>query len=190
MSKKIVILVFLPLFLASFGLGQSLAEAAKKEKERRENLKGRITSVMTNADLAKVKKKPAVPAPAETAPAEGQEAGQAAPKNSPAGTGQPRPAVPQNQMSQEPQTFTRTGSAENQAALEAKWNRAKEWVELLKVKMLALQQQMALAGNQPPKDQIQKEMNDLSQRIQQAQADEKKAKEDLDKITLSQVPKR
>ncbi|MCX6563644.1 MAG: hypothetical protein NTU60_08575, partial [Candidatus Aminicenantes bacterium] len=77
MSKKIVIFVFLPLFLASLGLAQSLVEAAKKEKERRENLKGRITSVVTNADLAKVKKKPAVPMPSEVAPAEGQEAGQA-----------------------------------------------------------------------------------------------------------------
>ncbi|MCX6563190.1 MAG: hypothetical protein NTU60_06245 [Candidatus Aminicenantes bacterium] len=56
--------------------------------------------------------------------------------------------------------------------------------------MLAIQQQMSLPGNQPPKGQIQKEMNDLTQRIQQAQADEKKAKEDLDKLTLSQVPKR
>jgi len=190
MSKKIVILVFLPLFLASFGLAQSLAEVAKKEKERRENLKGRITSVVTNADLANVKKKPAVPAPEEAAPAEGQEAGQAAPKNSPAGTGRPWPAAPHNRFSQEPQTFTRPGSAESKADLEARWDRAREWVELLKVKMLALQQQMALAGNQPPKDQIQKDINDLTERIQQAQADEKKAKDNLDKFSASQIQKR
>jgi len=190
MSKKIVILVFLPLFLVSLGLAQSVAEAARKEKERRENLKGRISAVVTNADLAKVKKKPAVPMPAEVVPAEGQEAGQAAPRTSPAGTGESRPVVPQNQLFQEPQSFIRPASAESKAELEAQWNRTKEWTELLKVKMLALQQQMALAGNQPPKDQIQKEMNDLSQRIAQAQADEKKAKDDLDKLPASQIPKK
>ncbi|MCX6563191.1 MAG: hypothetical protein NTU60_06250, partial [Candidatus Aminicenantes bacterium] len=97
-------------------------------KERRENLKGRITSVVTNADLAKVKKKPAVPMPSEVAPAEGQEAGQAVPKNPPAGTGEPWPSVPPNQFSQEPQTFTRPGSAESKAELEARWNKTKEWV--------------------------------------------------------------
>ncbi|GAF97333.1 unnamed protein product, partial [marine sediment metagenome] len=39
---------------------QSLVELAKKEKERREKLKGKKTIVVTNYDLKKVKKKPAV----------------------------------------------------------------------------------------------------------------------------------
>ena len=61
MSLKRVIAVFsLPLFLSSFLLSQSLVELAKKEKERREKLKGKKTIVVTNYDLKKVKKKPAV----------------------------------------------------------------------------------------------------------------------------------
>jgi seryl-tRNA synthetase len=93
--------------------------------------------------------------------------------------------------SSEPQTYgAPPASQESKADLEAKWNRAKEWVELLNVKMLALQQQMAQAGNDPPKDQIQKDINDLTQRIQQAQADEKKAKDDLDKFSASQTQKK
>src|SRR5512137_3046052 len=92
---------FLPLLLVSFLQSQSLADLAKKEKERRAALKGKSATVITEADLAKVKKRPAVEsttqeqvteeAAAETAAAEGnvQEGAQAAA----AGT-EPAQAVP------------------------------------------------------------------------------------------------
>jgi len=43
--------------------GQSLAEAAQKEKDRRETLTAGKAVVVTNADLSKVKKKSAVAPP-------------------------------------------------------------------------------------------------------------------------------
>jgi len=52
--------VFLPLLAVSFLQAQSLADLAKKEKERRAALKGKSATVITTADLAKVKKRPAV----------------------------------------------------------------------------------------------------------------------------------
>ena len=58
-KKKLLASLFLPLLLASFLQSQSLAELAKKEKERRAALKGKATTV-TTADIAKVKKRPAV----------------------------------------------------------------------------------------------------------------------------------
>ena len=60
---RFLALVGAVLFAASLVAAQSVAEAAKKEKERRENLKGKTTQVVTNADLAKTQKKPAVGTP-------------------------------------------------------------------------------------------------------------------------------
>lgn len=59
-TKKLLAMMVLPFLLAAFLHSQSLAELAKKEKERREAMKGKSTTVITNADLVKVKKRPAV----------------------------------------------------------------------------------------------------------------------------------
>jgi len=191
MSKRIAALVVLPLFLAALAFSQSLTEAAKKEKERRESLKGRTVAVTTNADLGKVKKKPAVPLPAETPPPEGEREGQAAPGSARAETGEPPAAPPVQRYSAEPQTYGAPQPSQgNQADLESQWKRAKDYVELLDVRMLALRQQMDQAGNQPPKDQIQREMNALALKIQLALAEEKKAKDALDKASASQALKK
>ena len=58
--RKIAALVFFPLLIVSFLHSQSVVELAKKEKERRAALKGKKSPVITNIDLLKVKKKPAV----------------------------------------------------------------------------------------------------------------------------------
>src|SRR5512143_3634030 len=79
----------LPFLLVSFLQSQSLAELAKKEKARRAALKGKTAIVITTADIARVKKRPAVETTtqelaveegAETAQVEGQaQEGQAPP---------------------------------------------------------------------------------------------------------------
>lgn len=46
--------------LVSFLQSQSLVDIAKKEKERRESLKGRKAIVVTNEDIANIKKTPAI----------------------------------------------------------------------------------------------------------------------------------
>lgn len=69
-GKKLFTLVISVVVCAVLGEAQSLVEVAQKEKERRESLKGRRVLVVTNEDLANLKKLPAivVTAPQEPAP--------------------------------------------------------------------------------------------------------------------------
>jgi hypothetical protein len=78
-KKKLLISLFLPLLLTSFLQSQSLAELAKKEKERRAAMKGKSATVTTSADLAKVKRKASVESVGQEQTAEGAaaQAGQA-----------------------------------------------------------------------------------------------------------------
>ena len=90
-KKSLAVFLFLPLVLASFLQSQSLADLAKKEKERRAALKGKAATVITTADLAKVKKRPAVESTGqEQAAEEGAEAaeGQAKEGVAPPATGE------------------------------------------------------------------------------------------------------
>ena len=82
-TKKLLAALFLPLLLVSFLQAQSLAELAKKEKERRAALKGKHAAVVTTKDLAKSTRRPAV----ETA----EEAQEQAAEEARRGRG-PRPA--------------------------------------------------------------------------------------------------
>ena len=69
MKKILSAVVFL--ILAGGLYGQSIAELSRQEKARRESLKGKQARIVTNADLAAVKKRPAIlVAPAEAAAAE------------------------------------------------------------------------------------------------------------------------
>jgi hypothetical protein len=58
--KKMVFLTVLCSMCIILVSGQSLVELSKQEKERREKLKGKSSIVITNAELAKVRKKPAI----------------------------------------------------------------------------------------------------------------------------------
>ncbi len=58
--KKIIVAISLPLFFTAVLSSQSLVDLAKKEKERREKLKNQEKTVVTNADLANLKKGPAL----------------------------------------------------------------------------------------------------------------------------------
>jgi outer membrane murein-binding lipoprotein Lpp len=172
--QRIIAAAVLLLILSPLAPAQSLAEAAKKEKERRENLKGTPSIVVTNADLAKTTKKPAV----ETTPAEGEKTD---------APGAPPPAQGTDKSYTELQAEALKKSAEKKAELESRWNRAQELVELLNLKMNALWQQFFTFNSMTPKDQIQKEISETFQRFQAAQGEEAKAKEELNKF-LAQGP--
>ena len=58
--KKAAIGVFLCVFLANLAGAQSVAELARAQKARRAALKGKPAVVITNKDLAKVKRTPAL----------------------------------------------------------------------------------------------------------------------------------
>lgn len=182
--------LLLGLFLAgTLAFGQSAADAARKEKERRDNLKGKKTVVISNLDLGKAKKKasmelgaagtnpPAeVQAGAEGAGAEGEAAAvPPAEKTEADAAQQALPAPPDDAK----QTYE-----DRKAELQSKFDQAKERVDLLNLKMAALQQQYYTFNNFTPKAEIQKQLAENQQKLQEAQVDALRAKEDLEKFLL------
>lgn len=176
--QRIIAAAVLLLILSPLAPAQSLTEAAKKEKERRESLKGTPSKVVTNADLAKTTKKPAVETVAETTPAEGEKTD---------ALGAPPPAQGTDKSFTELQAEALKKFAEKKAELESRWNRAQELVELLNLKMNALWQQFFTFNSMTSKDQIQKEISETFQRLQDAKGEEATAREELNKF-LAQGP--
>jgi hypothetical protein len=181
--QKIVLVMTLSFSLASIGLAQTVVEAAQKEKERREAQKGPKGAVVTNADLANVKKKPALgsakPEPFPAAPGEGP-AG-----SDPAVAGdsrQPPPSPAQDKKAADLEKNAKTVYDERKAELETAWAKSRERVDLLNIKMLGLQQQWNGAVQPGMKDQIQKALSETALRLEEAKAEEKKAKDEFDKF--------
>jgi hypothetical protein len=173
---KILAAGVLTISLVQAASGQSLTEAAKKEKERRENLKGKAGVVVTNADLAGTKRKPAI---TSEAPAEGAKpAAAAAEKRAEAGRGETAPAA-------DPQDEARKKFDEKKSDLETRLDKARELVELLGLKMNALWQQFYSFNTMMSKAQVQQQISETHLRLQAAQAEEKKIKDELEKL-LSQ----
>ena len=180
------LLVFIAVFGFAASLGaQSLADLAKMEKARRESLKGRHAVVITNADLLRVQKVPAVQVTppevdsGEGAVAEGQDIepatvpdeGESAGLASGSGTSPSRRIMP----SVAPNGPLITGEANRDRAegggtLEAQLKAANELVDLLTTKMAALRQQFEFQDAMVPGSVIQQQLDETSQRLVKAQA--------------------
>jgi hypothetical protein len=177
--EKAVSCLLLLFMAGSFGLSQTLAEIAKKERERRENLKGKKGIVVTNADLARLKKKPALEIP--PAPPEQQPVEQTALTT-------PSPAEEAAKLSEPigpPQREETETSLKN---LQEKWEKAKEYVELLTLKMSALWQQFYALDNLSSKEAVQQAIAETFIKLQDAQTEETKARQELEKF-LGQIKK-
>jgi len=198
---KISAVIVLPLLLISFLWSQDLTEAAKKEKERREAVKNKKVTVVTNADLAAVKKKPSVqvenpdqPADTEAAPSLDQygpanqdavnRAADSADRSEPSTAGDAVPQIVPEVNTSEKATATpmQTQTQDSQkSTLESKWFKAKEYADLLELKMNGLWQDFYNMNDMTPKDQIQQQIAETFDKYQQARDTEAKAKEALDK---------
>jgi hypothetical protein len=179
MNLKPVVAAVLLMTFGVFASAQSLADTARKEKERREALKTKPTVTVTNADLSKVKKKAAtndvkaevpVPNPDET------ENPEAAAK--PSAVEASAPAQSDTGLAAEARRRAETDRAE----LQGRWEREKERVEFLNLKMRALGQQFNTFNSMTPKNKIQKELAETNLKLQAAVAEEARLKKDLDKI--------
>jgi hypothetical protein len=159
--KRILSAIFLSLVLASFAAAQTMAEAAQKEKERREELKGKAVVVVTNADLSKTRKKVSAAGPAAESDAVAKIAGDAA------ATADARQAEIDKKY------------AEMKADLEAKAASAKERAELLDLKLKSLQQRFFTFNSMQTKDKIQQEIAQAYQMLQAAAAEQVRTKDDL-----------
>jgi hypothetical protein len=187
MTKLLAALV-LPLFLASFLQSQSLAELAKKEKERRAAMKGKGT-VITSADIAKVKKRPAVESVAETAAA-GEE-GLAAE----AAAGAQQEGAPPVVEAQAAEGAAAAEPSPDDQAAQAKKDTEKklaeladlakekaELVELLNLKMNALYQEFYGLENLKSRELIQIQISDTYDKLLKAETDSAKAQKDLEDL--------
>jgi len=190
-NKKSLAIVILPLLLASFLFSQSVTELAKKEKERRAAMKGKTGAVITNADLAKTKKRPAVevaeadkpagesPASGEAARPAGQE-GEAAP---PAG----QPAVGEKPAEPKPAPGDETAISEQDFKarlneLATKAQQAQELVELLTLKMNSLWQEFYNLSDVKSREFTQFQIAETYEKLTRAEVDATRAKKDMDEF--------
>jgi len=188
---------FLPLLLASFLQSQSLADLAKKEKERRAALKGKSATVITEAELAKVKKRPAVEsvvqeqvaeeAGAETGAAEGavQEGAQAAAGagTDPAQAVAPPAAKPVEEIppGEAPAPSAQDIQKKITELADVAQQKA-EMVDLLTTKMNALYQEFYGLDNMKSRELIQVQISDTYDKLLKAEADSAKAQKDLEDL--------
>ena len=158
------------LFCFSSLSAQSLAEAARKEKERRAKLERKAAKVVTNEDLKTIKRLPAVSVP------EGQIEDEEGPKT------EPETVVPtKTKKIPSSQDVDKAGSSPRNA-LEQRYEKAKEYVELLTIKMSGLWQKYYSSDDATPKEHIQSEISQTYLQLQKAQSDAEKAKKELDSV--------
>lgn len=182
-SKKRLAIVVLPLILASFLLSQSVTELAKKEKARRAAVKGRSGAVITNADLVKMKKRPAVEvAETDKAAAESQAPGEAAPPAGQAAVGD-KPAETKPAETPPPVDETTLSEKDFKARLNELATKAKdaqELVELLTLKMNSLWQEFYNLGDVKSREFTQYQISETYDKLTKAEVDAQKAKKDMD----------
>jgi hypothetical protein len=178
---------FLPLLLVSFLQSQSLADLAKKEKERRAALKGKTATVITPAELAKVKKRAAVESvnqeqTAEEAAAAGQagEAAQGAEAQGQAQEGVTPPATAGQAQAADAQKPAETAPAEappmsdkdyraKQAELSKAAEDKQELVDLLTLKMNSLYQEFYGLDNMKSREIVQTQISDTYDKLLKAE---------------------
>jgi vacuolar-type H+-ATPase subunit D/Vma8 len=185
--KKILWTGLFSCFLTSALLSQTVTDLAKREKERRESLKGKKTAIVTNADLAKIKKKAAYVTAGAEGQTQGQAAGSAGSTASTSNLSSPRqssslPIGANDQLSRSSQTASQIMNQQYRTQLEEQYNKAKEYRELLELKMNALQQQFFNMSDMKSKDLIQKDISETYAKLLGAQEVENRAREALEKF--------
>lgn len=165
--KRIIVAIVVGSVVAAFAAAQTTAEAAAKEKERREAMRGKTVTPVTNADLSKTKGKPAVDLP-------------------PAGDAQPQVDAGEAERKKKADAESRLKGEiekkfqEMKTELEDRAAKAKERAGLLDLKLRSLQQKFMTFNSMQTKDQVQREIAQAYQMLQAAGAEQAKAKDDLD----------
>jgi hypothetical protein len=173
-AKRALVLAFLISTVSSLLFPQTLAEIAQKERARRAALKGKKATVVTNADLAKLKKKPAL----ETPPAP------AAPVTEEVVSPEPLPSPPAEPLEQPAPALSpaQTPAPPDLKALQDRWDKAKEYVELLTLKMSALWQQFYGSQDTAVKEALQQSIAETFIKLENAQQEETRARQELEKF--------
>ncbi len=150
---------------------QSVAELAKKERERRESLKDKKSVVITNEDLARIKRKPALETNIVVEEAKTTET-----------TSGGEPVRTEFRVIPDQKTSSPSVSslANDQKALEEAYQKAKEYTELLTLKLNALWQEFYSLDDMTPRDTIQQAIAETFLKLQKAQEEEEKLRKELE----------
>jgi len=183
--RRLVSAAVVLLLAVSAGLGQSLVEAAKKEKERRAAYKNKPAAVLTNDTLSRLNKQAAVStsAPEAVAPetsAAPTEAGLDRPENSNIS----RTIVPQvSAVKTTPLAGQNVDSSgvEKPGDQESRWQKAKEYADLLELKLNALWQEFYSMDDMTSRDKIQQEISATFEKYTQARQEEARTLADFEK---------
>jgi hypothetical protein len=183
--RRLVSASVILLLAVSAGLGQSLVEAAKKEKERRAAYKNKPAAVLTNVELSRLNKQAAVAtsSPETVAPKPSEARSEAEigrPENSNisrtivplASSIQPTPLAGQNVDS---------SGVEKAGDQESRWQKAKEYADLLELKLNALWQKFYNMDDMTTQDKIQQEISATFEKYTQARQEEARALADFEK---------
>lgn len=189
--KKVIAFLVLAGFAATLS-AQSVAELARREKERRASLKDRRVHVVTNDDLLRLNKKPAIevaPTGWDTVEADEPDAPPEQPAGSvvsaePASAGTsrritPRVTAPGPSLMGDTEATDQTGTGAG--PLDAQLQAAEELVDLLETKLAALKQEYEFQTSMVPNYVIEKQLNDTLQRLQKAQAQEARIRAEAEK---------
>lgn len=178
--------VGIPLFLilSSLLFSQSLTEVAKKEKERREKLKGKKAVVITNSDLGKVKRRSALTTDRAAAPI--------SPATPPDKSSNIDTAEPTGDSRTTPPAKKIDGPEQLQTSIEeyeANYFKAREYTQLLTIKLRGLWHEFYNMDDMTDRSTIQKQIAETSQQIPEAQKAEAIAKKEME-IARTRVRKR
>jgi hypothetical protein len=180
------------LFIAMVGLAatlsaQSLTQLAKTEKARRDALGGRRGPVVTNADLLRVKIRPAVEVVVlEEEAVEGlteegaaEEAAEGA-----AGTAEAEPGIEPAAGSEAASPETPGEATEPGPTPEEKLRDTEDLIDLLETKIAALNQDYSHQTNMVPNYVIEQQLTETLKKLQNAQADAIRLRREIDQKRL------
>ncbi|MDI6698205.1 MAG: hypothetical protein QME85_04635 [Candidatus Saccharicenans sp.] len=181
LKKVISIFLFFSFCGLTLALAQeeNLAELARKERERRESLKGKKVRVITNKDLEKLTKTEALTLPPQN-PETASSAGAIQPASPQATESQPQAPSTVHRVNVEkpPQgsaaLFPGTTGEQDTAggSLEEAWKKAKEYVELLTLKLNSLWAEFYGQTDMKSKDYIQMQISETYEKLTKAQEEE------------------
>jgi hypothetical protein len=179
------VLVFL--LALSVGFGQSLTEAARKEKERRAAYKNKPIALLTNEGLSKLNKKEAMStssspeaAPEAEAPSEPSET-EAGRTESADSSRIIVPRISTPRLTPVVSSGVNSSSAGSADDPEARWQKAKEYADLLELKLNALWQEFYSMDDMTSRDKIQQEISATFEKYTRAREEEAQALAQVEK---------
>lgn len=167
-TKKLFPCALIFLCFSSWVWSQSLVELSKKEKERRAKVKQKTSIVITNVDLLKKKSTPALESKADKSTNSAPTEAEAVKED---GAKEPEKI--------EPEAINQIDEA-SVAELKDNWDRSEEFVSLLALRIRELLQKFYSTGDIKLKEDLQKQMNEISLQLEKAEKEAEKAQEEYE----------